>query len=516
MTTLPDLLYVALFAIVGPLTGYSVYWPAFRRLSQADPAWAGRWLWKSTIGEQWMLVAFGAAIWMASGRSWTSFGFTVLDGWRLWTAIALVLLLAAYYASAVRSITCNSEVMASARRQVGPLSAMMPHTPTELCWFGGVSLTAGFCEEFLYRGYFIWVFAPWLGWWGAAALSLASFAVAHILPGTKWRPPHGNRGRDFHAGRGDLRLPLAGDRAPCPDRFLQWIHGVAGATRGVDRGRCGGSGTAIGNPISVGSQIESGSGRTRRCPRPGGHVEFLEFRLSAPARRVSFVIRPLWKGVMRILAASDIHGRHDVYNWLASLANAMPVEALLLAGDLLGIPDGFETVEAAQQSDADSIARILKAVSVPVYYIMGNDDFVELTAASRQVRSLNLQRVDVGSYNFVGYQYTLPFMGGVFERSEEAIARDLESLAHVMDDRTVLVTHGPALGILDSTLLGPAGSASLRDTIEKRGVRAHIHGHIHSCFGRSGLHFNVAAAQRHRAMVIDLETMLHEVVGDVA
>ena len=47
-------------------------------------------------------------------------------------------------------------------------------------WFGGVSLTAGFCEEFLYRGYFIWVFAPWLGWWGAAALSLLFFAIAHV------------------------------------------------------------------------------------------------------------------------------------------------------------------------------------------------------------------------------------------------------------------------------------------------------------------------------------------------
>lgn len=217
---------------------------------------------------------------------------------------------------------------------------------------------------------------------------------------------------------------------------------------------------------------------------------------------------------MRILAASDIHGSRDVYHWLASLADATPVEALVLAGDLLGVPDGFETVEAAQQWDADSIAAILAAITVPVYYIMGNDDSVELRPTSERVRSLNLRRSDVGPYNFVGYQYTLPFMGGVFERPEETIASDLDSLASAMDDRTVLVTHGPALGILDSTLLGPAGSASLRDTIEKRRVRAHIHGHIHGCFGRNGLHFNVAAARKRRAMLIDLGTMLHEVVGD--
>src|SRR5688572_5890651 len=105
MTTFSDLLYVALFAVFGPLYGYSVYWPAHRRLSQADPAWAREWVWKSTIGERWSLVGFGAAIWMASGRTWSSFGFTVPDGWRLWTSIALCLLPAAYYAYGVASLT---------------------------------------------------------------------------------------------------------------------------------------------------------------------------------------------------------------------------------------------------------------------------------------------------------------------------------------------------------------------------------------------------------------------------
>jgi len=44
-------------------------------------------------------------------------------------------------------------------------------------------------------------------------------------------------------------------------------------------------------------------------------------------------------------------------------------------------------------------------------------------------------------------------------------------------------------------------------------VRAHIHGHIHRCFGREGCHFNVAAAGQLRGMVIDLATLKHEVIG---
>ncbi|MBN9519419.1 CPBP family intramembrane metalloprotease [bacterium] len=183
MTALPDVLYVVLFAVVEPLIDYSVFWPAYRRLSRADPAWARRWLWASAIGHQWVVVAFGIALWTASGRSWTSFGFSVPAGWWLWAAVALFLLLAAYHAYAAVTLARCPETRTSLRQQIGPLAAVVPHTRTELCWFGGVSLTAGFCEEFLFRGYFIWVFARWLGWWGAAALSLTVFAVGHLYQG---------------------------------------------------------------------------------------------------------------------------------------------------------------------------------------------------------------------------------------------------------------------------------------------------------------------------------------------
>jgi uncharacterized protein len=180
MTTLPDLLYVALFAVALPLWDYLVHWPAFHRQSRADPAGARKRLWREAIAYPWALVAVGAALWAANDRSWASLGFSVPDGWPLWTSIALVLLLAAYYAYAFAAVARSSDAQASLRQQVGKLATLMPHTRTEMYWFGGVSLTAGFCEEFLFRGYFIWVFAPWLGWWGAAVLSLVIFASAHV------------------------------------------------------------------------------------------------------------------------------------------------------------------------------------------------------------------------------------------------------------------------------------------------------------------------------------------------
>jgi Icc-related predicted phosphoesterase len=217
---------------------------------------------------------------------------------------------------------------------------------------------------------------------------------------------------------------------------------------------------------------------------------------------------------LRILAASDIHGNHETYRWLAACVPDSNVEAVVLAGDLLGIPDGFASVEEAQRADARWICALLAGLpaSLPVFYVMGNDDWTNLDPPPGHIQSLHMTRRGFGDFNFVGYQYTLPFMGGVFEKPETEIREDLLALGPLVDDRTVLVTHGPSAGILDSTRLGPAGSTALGDFVLRHRVRAHIHGHIHGSFGRIDNRFNVAAGRERRAMIIDLAAMKHDVL----
>ena len=216
---------------------------------------------------------------------------------------------------------------------------------------------------------------------------------------------------------------------------------------------------------------------------------------------------------MRVLAAADLHGKQSVYHWLIRTASDHRVEAVVLAGDLLGSLDGFATPEAAQQHEARLVAELLNSVGLPVLYIMGNDDLVELNSGSERVLSIHGRRIPLGSYAFVGYQYSLPFMGGTFEKPEASIEADLAALDGLLDSRTVFVSHSPALGILDPGLReARIGSGSLRDLLERRTVRAHVHGHSHAGFGRQGFHFNVASAGRERAMILDLATMAHEIV----
>ena len=180
--TVSDWCYTALIAL-GLLIDY-FSWPAFLRRSRRDQASARIWLWSVWMILQWALVAVGIALWLAHNRSWRTLGMAIPSGWRLWGSVILVV---GFTLQQVRTATRVARISGpkpGMRAQLGELSIGLPHTSDELRWFVALSLTAGFCEEFLFRGYLIWAFQPWLGWWGAAALSLLVFIAAHAYQGT--------------------------------------------------------------------------------------------------------------------------------------------------------------------------------------------------------------------------------------------------------------------------------------------------------------------------------------------
>lgn len=105
-------------------------------------------------------------------------------------------------------------------------------------------------------------------------------------------------------------------------------------------------------------------------------------------------------------------------------------------------------------------------------------------------------------------------MEGTFEKPEADIQIDLAHLPTPFDAETVFVSHSPAFGILDPGFGdSQIGSRSLREFLEANPCRAHIHGHSHAGFGRKDNHFNVASAGQARAMIIDLETLQHQLFG---
>lgn len=68
-------------------------------------------------------------------------------------------------------------------RESPTLRQLLPRTPRERAVFALLSVAAGVSEELAYRGYTISMLAPWLGIWGATALSSVIFGILHSYQG---------------------------------------------------------------------------------------------------------------------------------------------------------------------------------------------------------------------------------------------------------------------------------------------------------------------------------------------
>jgi Icc-related predicted phosphoesterase len=208
---------------------------------------------------------------------------------------------------------------------------------------------------------------------------------------------------------------------------------------------------------------------------------------------------------MKVLAAADIHGSLEVYQWL--IEQTPLADVLILAGDLFDAD-----FEDQQRLQAQKIVKILPRSNCPVFYIMGNDDNVGLDYQDALIAPLHDKRVEIDGYSFVGYQYTPPFVGKTFVKEDSEIAADLDLRDGIVDEGSVFVTHTPAYGSLDLCNTEHVGSRALAGFLQRNPVMAHIHGHIHHAFGVDGYHFNVASAATCRAMLIDLPSLRYEVI----
>lgn len=197
---------------------------------------------------------------------------------------------------------------------------------------------------------------------------------------------------------------------------------------------------------------------------------------------------------LNILAASDIHGMIDVYRRISDLASGSGIDLVILAGDLTAYGD---------RSAGDEIKNILLSAGKPVLFIMGNMDSRELHGGP-EFENISGRRLLFSGIPFAGYQYTNPFVGSVFEKSEADQGRDMERLSTLVDKDTVLVTHGPCHGILDEPRRGEhVGSRSLRVLCDKSRPRYHLFGHIHESCGVDGNHFNISYPRSRSVLMLE-------------
>jgi len=122
---------------------------------------------------------------VGAGRSWEALGFHP----KMTTSFILILtgLVVGIAVAALRrsKILDNASTLAKVHGQIktAHLERMLPHTRAELMWFSTLSITAGICEELLYRGYLIWYLRSDCGVILALVLAAFAFGIGHAYQG---------------------------------------------------------------------------------------------------------------------------------------------------------------------------------------------------------------------------------------------------------------------------------------------------------------------------------------------
>ncbi|HEY6746988.1 MAG TPA: CPBP family glutamic-type intramembrane protease [Mycobacteriales bacterium] len=201
------LLLVAYLVLGQPVVGG---WSARRQHRAADPG-ARRRRYRRTMILEWSLTAVALVLVLAApGLDLGDLGFRAPRGsaytlvGALGFGVSVVLL-----AGLRRRVDRGADVVAPA--EVG---ALLPRTAKERRAFAGLALTAGVCEEVLYRGFLLAVavvIAPELGPWRLVLVSALAFAVAHTYQGVGGMATAGVLGGGFAVlflGSGSLLLPV--------------------------------------------------------------------------------------------------------------------------------------------------------------------------------------------------------------------------------------------------------------------------------------------------------------------
>lgn len=187
---------------------------------------------------------------------------------------------------------------------------------------------------------------------------------------------------------------------------------------------------------------------------------------------------------MKFVAISDTHCRH--------LNIKLPKgDVLLHAGDI--------TYKGKKDETDDFLNWFAKLPFKHKIFIAGNHDFYLEKEKFANIQSiipegviyLNDSEVVIDGIKIWGSPVTPWFFNWAFNRK-----RGKEIKKHwdkIPADTDIILTHGPAYGILDTVLNNTnAGCKDLLNTIEKIKPKAHVFGHIHESYGAAklkGTHF---------------------------
>lgn len=171
-----------LLAVVFPLWGIKDYRLLLRQTSEGV-ADARVKFYKDVLMWSWPLTIGLLACWLLLGNGLESIGLIPVADGRQWVTIGLGIFAILAQVIYLASVSRNAEKLTKLKEQIGELSYLAPQTPAENRLFDMVSITAGVCEEILYRGLLLAIMLPLAGTWPAIAITSLIFGLGHAYQG---------------------------------------------------------------------------------------------------------------------------------------------------------------------------------------------------------------------------------------------------------------------------------------------------------------------------------------------
>ena len=159
---------------------------ALRRQPPGDVAAFRRRTWARAIVTQWLLVAAVIAWWFVQHRPFSRLYVVPHLGWGFGGVMLGIATMSVALRAQQRAIATSADVRAKLRRRLGGVAAILPATRADWPGFASLAITAGVCEELLFRGFVTW----WLlgvipVFWVAIVAQGVLFGLAHAYQGPR-------------------------------------------------------------------------------------------------------------------------------------------------------------------------------------------------------------------------------------------------------------------------------------------------------------------------------------------
>jgi uncharacterized protein len=178
-----DLALIAVLVLLG--VPELLLMPVLKRALAAGSTAARPVFYGIILAFEWFLAGAIIWLWLAFGRGWSGLFLGPVAPWRLGAGLALALLagslLSVYNRRAIEGL--DPQGRAKLLKRVAAIEFFLPHTATECRIFKALSITAGICEEIIYRGFVMWVAASYVGLLAAVLLQSVIFGLGHMYQG---------------------------------------------------------------------------------------------------------------------------------------------------------------------------------------------------------------------------------------------------------------------------------------------------------------------------------------------